>query len=143
MLSGYLYHSRYFENAFLLQNLLTQVSLVRFSTTCMAHSVFISMCQRYLTWLTVLLQILLNLSLFIPACHNGRWWMYEFNTDNNTLNTHVMLTVLSLCDLWLVWHQPIWHLLGYEAFIHWHSLQCIQMLACSPVSKQPQVKWVK
>lgn len=47
----------------------------------------------------------------------------NFNTDNNTLNTHVMLTVLSLCDLWLVWHQPIWHLLGWGI----HSLAFTSM----------------
>ncbi len=30
----------------------------------------------------------------------SQWQMVDVNnTDNNTLNTHVMLTVLSLCDL--------------------------------------------
>lgn len=50
------------------------------SQACVVHSAFV-----YASEIPDMIDFpapnpVLNLSLFIPACHNGRWWMYEFNT---------------------------------------------------------------
>jgi len=39
----------------------------------------------------------LNPSLFIPSCHNGRWWMYEFDTVTITLWTPMWCSLCCHC----------------------------------------------